>query len=223
MRCTSSVASPILEVAVPDTDTEPESPTDTLEIRPWPDPVIDSLGHDPRSNYVETYWLSILGPSTTWLLRRLARGLEAQPAGFTLSLEHTARALGLAGPNSPHSPFARALTRCVKFDLAQERGDGVLAVRRKVPPLSRRQVVRLPPDLQAAHEEWQAKQLDTPSVETQRRRARHLALSLLELGDDLESSERHLMRWRFHPAMAHEAAAWAWDRHRKALSPEPAG
>ena len=49
----------------------PTLTTDTISIRPWPDPVIDALGHDPRSSYVETYWLGILGPSTTWLLRRL--------------------------------------------------------------------------------------------------------------------------------------------------------
>src|SRR2546423_9980671 len=95
---------------------------DTLEIRPWPDAVIDTLGHDPRSNYVETYWLSVLGPSTTWLLRRLARGFEASPAGFTLDLDDTARALGLATTSSKNSAFARALTRCVQFDLAQQQG-----------------------------------------------------------------------------------------------------
>jgi hypothetical protein len=51
-----------------------------------------------------------------------------------------------------------------------------------------------------------------------RRRSRQLALSLLELGDDLETTERQLLRWRFHPAMAHESAAWAWARHRQALA-----
>jgi hypothetical protein len=35
--------------------------------------VVDTLGFDPRSSYVED-WLGILGPSTTWLLRRLAAG-----------------------------------------------------------------------------------------------------------------------------------------------------
>lgn len=191
--------------------------SDTLEIRPWPDPVIDALGLDPRSSYVETYWLGILGPSTTWLLRRMARGLEASPAGFTLSLDETARALGLASTRSRHSPFARALTRCVTFDLAQQQGPGVLAVRRKVPPLSRRQIVRLPAELQQSHEHWQAGRRQTPTVEGQRRRARQLALSLLELGEDLETTERQLARWRIHPAMAHEAAAWAWDRHRRSM------
>jgi hypothetical protein len=36
----------------------------TLTIVPWPDPTIDTLGHDPRSVYVETFWLPILGPTS---------------------------------------------------------------------------------------------------------------------------------------------------------------
>src|SRR5205807_3668116 len=36
----------------------------TLLIRPWADEVIDALGFDPRSNYVEKYWLGVLGPSS---------------------------------------------------------------------------------------------------------------------------------------------------------------
>ena len=36
----------------------------SLAIEPWPDDVIDALGHDPRSQYVEIYWLGILGPSS---------------------------------------------------------------------------------------------------------------------------------------------------------------
>jgi hypothetical protein len=37
--------------------------TATLRIVPWRDEVIDELGHDPRSHYVETFWLPVLGPS----------------------------------------------------------------------------------------------------------------------------------------------------------------
>ena len=44
--------------------TPPASPPATLMIRPWPDGVIDALGHDPRSTYVEQFWLGILGPAT---------------------------------------------------------------------------------------------------------------------------------------------------------------
>ncbi len=198
--------------------TPPTGPPDTLAIEPWPDPVIDSLGHDPRSSYVEQYWLGILGPSTTWLLRRLVAGLDASPAGFDLPLADTAQALGLGSRGGRHSPFMRALTRCCQFDLAEARGSGVLAVRRKLPPLTRRQVQRLPTHLQVAHQAWQDDQLRTPAADQQRQRCRRLALSLLELGEDLEATEHQLVRWKFQPALCREAAAWAWERHRQALA-----
>lgn len=35
----------------------------TIDVVPWDDPVIDALGHPPRSTYVERFWLSILGPT----------------------------------------------------------------------------------------------------------------------------------------------------------------
>jgi hypothetical protein len=192
-------------------------PTDTLSVRPWPDPVIDELGVDPRSTYVETFWLGILGPSTTWLLRRLVARLEASPAGYDMPLMATATCLGIGHKSGRHSPFVRSLSRLVHFDMAQLRGGTELAVRRKVAPLNRRQVLRLSDDLQREHQAWQEAQLRTPALEQQRRRSRQLALSLVELGEDLEETERQLHRWKYHPAMAHEAANWAWRRHREAL------
>ncbi len=208
----------LLHVATSPTAPGPAAEQLTIAVRPWPDGVLDALGHDPRSSYVEQFWLGILGPSTTWLLRRLAAGLEANPAGFELSLADTASALGLGAKGGRHSPFIRALTRCCQFDLAEGRPDGTLAVRRKVPPLNRRQVLRLPPPLQAAHQQWLDDQLRTPAGAQLQRRCRRLALSLLELGEDLEATERQLQRWKFSPGLAREAAAWAWDRHRRALA-----
>ena len=189
---------------------------DTLQIRPWPDPVIDAVGHDPRSHYVEEFWLGILGPSTTWLLRRVAAGLEANPSGFTMTLADTATALGLGSKGGRHSPFMRALGRVCQFDLGQLQDECTLAVRRKLPPLNRRQVERLPDMLRDAHTRWQEEQLRIPAIEGLRRRCRRLALSLVELGEDLEGTERQLHRWKFHPALAHESAAWAWRKHREA-------
>lgn len=187
--------------------------TECVTIRPWSDVVIDQLGHDPRSQYAETYWLSVLGPTTTWLLRMIAAGLEEHPDGFDLDLADTARAIGLGDRCGRQSPLTRGFTRLVQFDLAQPLGSPVLAVRRKVPPLTRRQVERLPAALQSAHEKLVAEHLRTPSVEHMRHRARQLALSLLELGEDLEAGEHQLLRWNFHPALAREAATWAWERH----------
>jgi hypothetical protein len=191
---------------------------DTLDIRPWPDDVIDGLGFDPRSSYVETYWLSVLGPSTTWLLRRLVAGFDLQPDGYRISLPETARSLGLSERGGRSSPFVRAVSRTVRFELAQVEGPEVLAVRRKVPPLTQRQVERLPPSLQLTHTRWQEGQLQVPSGDLLRRRGRLLALSMIEMGDELEVAERRLLELRYHPALAHDAAGWAWARHRAALA-----
>ena len=188
-----------------------------LPVRPWPDSVIDALGHDPRSAYVERFWLGILGPSTTWLLRYMANRLDAAPEGFDLDLASTAQALGLGSKGGRHSPFMRALSRCCQFDVAEARSDGTLAVRRKLPPLTRRQVLRLSPELIAAHQAWQESELLTPAHEQQRRRSRRLALSLIELGEDAQATEEQLARWRFHPVLCREAAAWAAERHQQSL------
>ena len=189
--------------------------TDTLAIRPWPDPVIDAVGHDPRSDYVERFWLSVLGPSTTWLLRRIAAGLEERPAGFDLPLNETAAELGVGHMGGRNSPFVRALGRLCTFELAQPSGEAILAVRRKVPPLNRRQVNNLPEALQDAHRRWQEGELADRGPEQLRRRARQLALSMVELGEPADAVERQLAKWRFHPALCREAAVWAWAEHEK--------
>jgi hypothetical protein len=50
------------------TDDQYRSPTANgrprLRVEAWLDPVIDEVGHDPRSAYVEEFWLPILGPTT---------------------------------------------------------------------------------------------------------------------------------------------------------------
>src|SRR5438270_6260756 len=97
--------------------TLPPLTVDTLHIRPWPDAVIDTLGHDPRSAYVERFWLGVLGPSSVVFLRRLASALESSPSGFTLPLEETARTLGLGMRGGRNSPFLRAITRCAQLHL----------------------------------------------------------------------------------------------------------
>ncbi len=121
-----------------------------LHICSWDDPVIDQIGFDPRSNYVERFWLRTLGPSTTWLLRHIASCFEESPEGFDLPLLDTARALGLGGEGR-NSPFIRAIARSCQFEMARPLGDGVLSVRRKLPPLNRRQVSRLPEGTQLDH------------------------------------------------------------------------
>ena len=193
-------------------------PLDTLTVLPWPDQVIDALGHHPCSPYVESFWLGVLGPSTTFLLRHLVTTLEASPEGFELPLAVTARRLGLGDKGGRHSPFMRSLARLVQFELAELEDDTTLLVRRRVPPLTRRQLTRLPELLQTAHLRWQEEQLRTPPAEQLRRRSRQLALTYLETGLDTEEVERQLLRLSYHPAMAYESTQWAVQRHEAALA-----
>jgi hypothetical protein len=148
----------------------------TVRVVPWTDPVIDELGLDPRSAYVETFWLGILGPSTTWLMRRFATLLDEEPRGVTLDLGEEARRLGVGHREGRRSPFVRALGRCVTFELARAQGRGILGVRRRMPPLNRRQILHLPGTLQESHRRWQESQL-RQAVGTQLQwRVRELAL-----------------------------------------------
>jgi hypothetical protein len=195
------------------TQSDPSFPHDTLSIEPWPDPVIDELGHDPRSAYVERFWLAVLGPSTVWLLRRMADRLDEAPAGFTLELAETARAIGVGTRGGRNSPFMRSIDRSCRFGAARFVGGETLAVRRKLPPLTRQQAMRLPPSLRHEHQSWIERTETTAGPEEMKARARQLALSLLELGEDLEGTERQLHRWRFHPAVAHDAVRWALHQH----------
>ncbi len=83
----------------------------------WADPTIERLGYDARSSYVERYWLPMLGPSTTWLVRHLAAGLERSPEGYDCDLHDVATSLGIGNRHGRHSPFARALDRAGRFGL----------------------------------------------------------------------------------------------------------
>ena len=166
--------------------TDPVFPIPTVSVEPWPDPVIDELGHDPRSAYVERFWLPVLGPSTVWFLRRLADQLDRQPEGFELDLVDTARCLGVGMRGGRNSPMLKTIERSCRFGAARMHGTTSIAVRRRLAPLTRAQVERLPEPLQREHTIWLTRPRSTPTVEQMKERARSLALSMLELGEDTD-------------------------------------
>jgi hypothetical protein len=185
-----------------------------IRVKPWPDPVLDVLGHDPRSWYAETFWLPTLGPTALLLMRHLADRFEQTPAGVELPIADTAAALGLGPREGQHSPLIKSLGRLSQFELACTDDDATISVRRALPPVHRRHVRRLPAALQARHEEWVADQTNAP-VQLARRRARRVALTLVVQGEPIDTVERALHGGGFHPALAHEAVRWARDRQRE--------
>jgi hypothetical protein len=191
----------------------------TLTICPWNDPVVDTLGHDPRSRYAEMFWLPTLGPTALLLLRHLADRFDRTTGGIELALADTSSALGLGAREGASSPIVRTLRRLEQFDLAcADPQSDTVAVRRTVPPVNPRHLRRLPHDVQRAHAEWAESQLAEPPVAAARRRARRVAFTLLEQGDDPDHVERVLHAMGFHPALCHESARWAYDRHLEALA-----
>lgn len=187
--------------------------TDLIQVEAWADPVVDELGVHPRSAYVEAFWLPVIGPSCTWLVRRVTTGLEIHPDGYEMRLDLCAAELGIGGSRSKNATFARTVDRCAQFGLMRRDGRSGLQVRRRLPPLNRGHVRRLPERLIGLHERWS---LESPIDDGSElaERAKRVALALFESGDDLEAVEGQLHRWHFHPAMAHSAVRWADDYRR---------
>jgi hypothetical protein len=194
---------------------DPADGTPLIRVRAWPDQVVDTLGYDPCSLYVETFWLPTLGPTSLLLLRHCARALERTDE-VVLTVGETSRALGLGDRTGLTSPLLRAFARLCQFDLATSRGPGEVAVRTTIPPVNRRHTRRLPQSLQTDVAAWQLTAATSAPLTHIRRRARRTAFTLLELGDDVDVAERMLHRLGFHPAVCREAAEWAAARHHEA-------
>jgi hypothetical protein len=155
-----------------------EHPTDTatwiaqhdpLPIVAWRDPAVEVAGFDPRSDYVETYWLAVLGPSCILAGRRFAEWLETCPAGIEIALGDLARSLGLGDGTSRNAPVIRTLGRLVSFGMATITDDA-LAARIAYPALGRRQLARLPGYLAARHSADVGRHLDAISTAVPLRR-----------------------------------------------------
>ncbi len=185
-----------------------ETEAATLMVVPWHDPIVDAVGFDVRSNYVELFWLNVLGPTATWTLRRLVTGLDRYPLGYELDLAETAGMLGLAYSSGTSNSFARALNRCQLFGMSQAMPGGGLAVRRKVPPVAARHLSRMPAQLQAMHSQWKVRECSLSDLE----RGCALAAAMVAAGDEPELVERQLLAVGVSPAAAVEATMFATTR-----------
>jgi hypothetical protein len=117
-----------------------------LQLVPWVasvDPTTDHLSTGPE---VERYWLPVLGPTSTVILRNLGARLAASPEGCRVGMADLARRVGLGTRATRNSPAARAIDRLCYFGIANRQG-GVLALRTLVPPVPAYLSQRLPRDL----------------------------------------------------------------------------
>ncbi|MFM8858404.1 MAG: hypothetical protein ACKOI2_14635 [Actinomycetota bacterium] len=125
----------------------------TIEVSRWRDTVVERVGFDACGDYLELFWLPVIGPTSTWLLRRLAVMVVLHPDGFPLDNTALAQSLGLGPNTSSQSSLVRSLQRLSIFGLVRMMGNR-LEVRTVVPPLTMKQLARLPEHLQNAHFLW---------------------------------------------------------------------
>ena len=146
----------------PATTIQPPAPKHhdaSVSVVPWRDSTVESLGFPVRSDYVEWFWLPVLGPSATWLLRRIDLGFDEFPDGYTLDSRATAQALGIAARDDAGTIFGRAIERLQSFGVAHGNSDA-LAVRRVLPPVAQRHLNRMPTNLRDAHPQWLQARVD---------------------------------------------------------------
>ncbi len=201
--------------------------SEAIPLIPWVDNRFDDIGFDPRSAYVEQYWLATLGPSSTWFLRYCA-GLLDHTSCASLNLHEAASALGIKHEGGASSAMIRTIARACRFRTARIVGDRALAVRRRLPPISNRQFQRLSNEERRRHQEFLASLTSREAVANrQQQRARQLALGLISCGDTINETERLLSGMRMHPAIVAEAVHWACDNlssvteNRASLTSEP--
>jgi len=118
-------------------------------------------GHHPRSLYVERFWLPILGPATTFLIRHLALVLEAGEELVTLS--DVAAALGLAEGARREGAFFRSLERGVAFEMLRVPSPNTLLVRALIPDVSPRRRLHLSAALRGLESELGARAVRLPT------------------------------------------------------------
>jgi hypothetical protein len=109
--------------------------TGTLHVAPWQGvPLhVDAAWFDLRGDYVEHHWLPVMGPTSTFLLRRIGEGFAYAPDGFDLDVAETSRSLGVAWKGGRNAPLPRAGGRLVAFRLAYWENPDTLRVYRRAP------------------------------------------------------------------------------------------
>lgn len=151
-------------------------------------------GIDPRSRYVDHFWIPTIGPTAVCLARTLMRLVAREGRAVVVPVGHLGAMLGLHGPDATdglRDAFATLLdvgVLAVDAEGSSTDHTTALLVRSHFPRLTDDQVARLPGDLGAAHRApnsmYAAAALDAPL--DRRRDLGHLrVLSLASTVDEI--------------------------------------
>ena len=132
-----------------------------LNVTAWRDPLIEAAGHRPASPYVETVWLAILGPASTWGWQRLARIAGAGKPEVTLDAAEFAASIGLGTGLGRNAPLSRTLARLEAFGTLHRNGD-TLGVRLALPDVPEHRAAKLCSSARLGHQRF-AHRHQTPS------------------------------------------------------------
>lgn len=110
----------------------------------------DKTTVDLLDEYVEQFWLPILGPASVAVLRWCGR---ERPQQFPVG--HLGATLGVTAGDGQWSPIWKTLNRLKSFGLLDHNHDGeILAVYSRIMPLNKVRVGKLTPALRAAERQW---------------------------------------------------------------------
>lgn len=113
-------------------------------------PAPEAPGAPVLGPYFETFWLPIIGPTSTCIMRYLVRAFSGSDT-LTLSDADLAHAIGLGDGRRSTVNLGRQLARLVKMRMLIEGEHGCWQVRTTVRPLTVAQVHRLPAQLRTLH------------------------------------------------------------------------
>jgi hypothetical protein len=120
-----------------------------LCLEPWAQPHFDRWGSEPRSTYVERFWLPVIGPSSLVLARSITTGFESNNGSYRVDASHQATAIGV----SP-SQLRRVLDRLVVFGVAKTLGPDMFCIRTMWPVIGSGAIRQLTASLHQQHSDW---------------------------------------------------------------------
>ena len=132
-------------------ETEPNSRL-VIHAQPHPSLEVRRAGFSLDHRYVEQCWAPLIGPSSTLLLRRLP-WLWREGTSVSVDVGDLGRSLGLGSAVGRNTKISRTLQRVVHFGFGEPCAPGELDVYTEVPPLSERQLARVPMWTRVLHEQ----------------------------------------------------------------------